>query len=190
MARLSFRPALELRGRKVKGLRGLAGKPAHPPLTDVPVGAYVVAAVLDVVAYVCRDSAWSVDVFRAAGITLGVGVVVSLATVVTGVADWLTTAAGTQMRRMANAHALLMVATTVVVVADLLVRFGGDAPDRTTLPVLGLTLLVAALVTVGGAVGGSMVYDFGFNVETATDHAVYHPSDTDVIHPHDAPPPS
>src|SRR2546423_1167222 len=34
----SFRPSLTLRGRTFKGLRGWAGKPFHPPLTDVPIG--------------------------------------------------------------------------------------------------------------------------------------------------------
>src|SRR4051812_49106536 len=45
MRKLSFRPALPLRGRKFKGLRGGAGKPSHPPLTDVPVGAYMLVVV-------------------------------------------------------------------------------------------------------------------------------------------------
>ena len=44
MNMLSFRAALTLRGRKFKGLRGWAGKPLHPALTDVPVGAYMLAA--------------------------------------------------------------------------------------------------------------------------------------------------
>ena len=39
MRTFSFRPALTLKGRKFKGLRGFAGKPFHPPLTDIPVGA-------------------------------------------------------------------------------------------------------------------------------------------------------
>ena len=45
MRKFSVRPALALRGRKFKGLRGWAGKPLHPPLTDVPVAAYVLGAV-------------------------------------------------------------------------------------------------------------------------------------------------
>ncbi|MEA2477997.1 MAG: hypothetical protein QOC87_2196, partial [Actinomycetota bacterium] len=40
MARLfSIRPAMKLSGRKFKGLRGFAGKPFHPPLTDIPIAA-------------------------------------------------------------------------------------------------------------------------------------------------------
>ena len=49
MRKFSFRPALTLRGRSFKGPRGWAGKPLHPPLTDIPVGAYMLAAAFDVV---------------------------------------------------------------------------------------------------------------------------------------------
>ena len=45
MRKFSVRPTLTLRGRKFKGLRGWAGKPTHPPLTDFPVAAYLLAAV-------------------------------------------------------------------------------------------------------------------------------------------------
>ena len=45
MARLySIRPTLSLKGRRSQGLRGFSGKPFHPPLTDIPVGAYIIAA--------------------------------------------------------------------------------------------------------------------------------------------------
>ena len=59
MRRLSFRPALTIRGRTFKGLRGFAGKPLHPPLTDIPVGAYMIAAVLDVISIVGQDEKWA-----------------------------------------------------------------------------------------------------------------------------------
>ena len=49
MRTFSFRPSLTLRGRKFKGPRGFAGKPFHPPLTDIPVGAYVLAATFDLI---------------------------------------------------------------------------------------------------------------------------------------------
>jgi len=38
MRRFSCRPALTLRVRTFRALRGWAGKPLRPPLTDVPVG--------------------------------------------------------------------------------------------------------------------------------------------------------
>jgi uncharacterized membrane protein len=48
MRHFTVGPPLTLKGRKLKGLRGYAGKPFHPPLTDVPVTAYLFAAVFDV----------------------------------------------------------------------------------------------------------------------------------------------
>ena len=190
MAVFSIRPAIEFRGRKFKGLRGFAGKPFHPPLTDIPIGAYTIAPLLDLASALWHGSDWAHAVYRGAGFTLLVGAVASVPTVVTGFADWLNTQRGTQIRRMANAHALVMIVLSGLVVVDLLVRFPGNPSHHasTTEVVLGLAIL--ALAAFGGTIGGSMVYDFGFNVETSTDHVVYHPSETDVIHPHDAPPPS
>ena len=47
MTRFAFRPTLTFRGRTFKGLRGWSGKPLHPPLTDFPIVAYVLAAAFD-----------------------------------------------------------------------------------------------------------------------------------------------
>lgn len=52
MRRFSVRPALTFKGRKFKGLRGWAGKPFHPPLTDVPVAAYLLGAAFDVISFI------------------------------------------------------------------------------------------------------------------------------------------
>lgn len=188
MRRFSFRPGLELRGRKFKGLRGFSGKPFHPPLTDVPVGAYIIGPVLDLVAFIASDSSWSADVYRAGGFTLLVGAIVSIPTAITGFADWLNTQKGTQMRRMANAHAWVMIVLTLVVLSDLALRYLGDRSEAPDGLIVVVGLVIAAMVTLGGALGGAMVYDFGFNVETATDNHVYHPSQHDIIHPHDDPP--
>ncbi len=188
MRTFSFRPAFEIKGRKFKGLRGFAGKPFHPPLTDVPVGAYTIGPVLSVVAFVFSDSSWAVGVWRAAGYTMLAGAAVSLLTAATGFADWLNTKKGTQMRRMANAHMWVMLAMTLIVLVALALRFLGGRNEAPDTLVLALDVVIATLVTVGGAIGGSLVYDFGFNVETATDNHVYHVSEHDIIHPHDDPP--
>lgn len=183
MRRLSFRPALRLRGRKFKGLRGLAGKPLHPPLTDIPVGAYLIAATLDVISIAAQDEEWARDFFRAATFVLVAGAAVSLLTALTGFWDWLrSTEAGTQVRREANAHALTMITVTVLVLVDIGLRtlvYGGDAHSPVVVVVLSVT--AAALTVLGGTIGGSLVYDYGFNVENAGDSPAYHPSETDVL---------
>ena len=191
MRAFSFRPALDIRGRKFKGLRGFAGKPFHPPLTDVTVGAYTIAAVLDIISFLFGKSDWAPEAHKAAAMVLLVGAVSSLATVATGFADWLNTEKGTQIRRMANAHAWTMVLMTTFVLTNLYYKFLADGGDHYGNPdLIGtiLSVIVLALVTVGGTIGGSMTYDFGFNVETASDNHVYHVSDHDIAHPHDKPP--
>src|SRR3546814_18608471 len=104
MGRFSFRRSLTFRGRTFKGLRGWAGKPLHPPLTDVPVGAYMLAAAFDVISFAGGDDqAWARDFYRAASFALIGGAIVSVLAALTGFWDWLrSTERGTQARRTAN----------------------------------------------------------------------------------------
>lgn len=183
MRRFTFRPPLTLSGREFRGpLRGWAGKPLHPPLTDVPIGAYTFAVLLDVASYVGRDSSWAREFYRAATFALVVGACVSVFTALTGLWDWLTTEKGTQARRTANAHAWTMIVTTVVVAANIVVRLlvSAGEPATPVLP-LGLSLLAGALMVLGASIGGSLVYDYGFSVENSGDHPVWHQSPKDVF---------
>lgn len=59
MKRFDFKSGISLRGRQLRGLRGFAGKPFHPPLTDVPIGAYIIAPVLDAIAFFAREAEWA-----------------------------------------------------------------------------------------------------------------------------------
>jgi uncharacterized membrane protein len=174
---------LRLRGRKNKGLRGLAGKPFHPPLTDVPIAAYLFAAVFDVLSVALRSAhpGLATELFRAGTWVLLGGAAVSLLAALTGWADWhRSSTPGTQARRTINTHAVTMLTVTALVLVDLAVRLG--LHDRTSTPAgcVVLSALAAALVSLGATYGGSLVYDYGFNVETAGDHPVWHESETDV----------
>lgn len=181
MKMLSFKPGLSLKGRKLHPVRGFDGKPFHPPLTDIPVGAYVIAPVLDIAAYLFRGSAWSSGLHEAARWVFMVGAFFALLAVITGVADWLTTEKGTQIRRMANAHALTMFTTSALVATSLILRTGDAFPGPHAIyAALGAVILL--LVTIGGTLGGSMVFEYGFNVQNSKDHPVYHPSETDLVH--------
>jgi len=180
--RFSFRPAFTMKGRKFLGLRGYTGKPFHPPLTDIPVGAYILAAVGDLPSFFWNDASWSQAMFHAAGWALIGGAIVSLAAALTGFFDWWkSTQKGTQARRTANAHAWTMLTVTALVLIDIVVRLGAWDDPATSGPILVLTLVVAGLTFLGAGIGGSLVYDYGFNVMTAGDHPVYHPSEEDVF---------
>jgi uncharacterized membrane protein len=181
--RFSVRPTLTLRGRKFKGLRGWAGKPFHPPLTDFPVAAYVLAAVFDVIAVLGRHESWARDFFRAGTYVFIGGAAVSVLAALTGFVDWLrSTQKGTQARRTANVHATAMILVTVLALVDIALRV--DAFNERRYPstaILVLSIVVALLVSLGAAFGGTLVYDYGFNVETAGDSPVWHESETDVM---------
>jgi uncharacterized membrane protein len=183
MSKFSVRPSLTLRGRKFKGLRGWAGKPLHPPLTDIPIAAYLLAAGFDLVSAIAGSShVWARELWHAATFTFIGGAAVSVLAAITGLWDaWKSSQAGTQARRTINTHATIMVTVTVLTLADIvwrLVRYGDLV---TPLGLVVLSLVIAALVSFGATFGGTLVYDYGFNVETAGDSPVWHVSDRDLM---------
>jgi uncharacterized membrane protein len=183
MRRFSFRPALTFRHRTFKGLRGFAGKPFHPPLTDFPVAAYIFGAAFDVIAVLGRHHDWARDFFRAGTYTFIAGAAVSVLAALTGFWDWLrSTEKGTQARRTANAHAWIMIVVTAMALSDIALRLASyDVRSYPNLATLVLSVVVAALVGIGATFGGSLVFDYGFNVETAGDSPVWHVSERDVL---------
>jgi uncharacterized membrane protein len=183
MRKFSVRPTLTVRGRKFKGLRGWAGKPTHPPLTDFPVAAYIFAAIFDVISTFGRHDAWARDFFHAGTYVFIAGAVVSVFAALTGFWDWLrSTEKGTQARRTANTHAWVMITVTVLALADIALRLNAyHTRTHPSIAILVLSLVVAALVSVGATFGGTLVFDYGFNVETAGDSPVWHQSEEDVL---------
>jgi len=183
MARLfSIRPGLSFKGRKFKGLRGWAGKPLHPPLTDVPIGAYILAAAFDVISYFKGPSAVSEDLFRAATWLLIAGIVASFPTIVTGFWDWWkSTPPRTQAWRTANWHMAVMLATTAFVAVQIPMRLSGfDDITATEVERLLPSVLTALMVSFGAIYGGALVYDYEFNVEQDNGHA-WAESEVDVL---------
>jgi uncharacterized membrane protein len=184
MRRFSVRPALTMKGRTFKGLRGWSGKPLHPPLTDLPIAAYVLAATFDLASAIGgEDRAWARELWHAGAYLFVAGAAVSVAAALTGLWDaWKSSEAGTQARRTINTHAAVMVTVTVLALVDIAWRLRDyRAEAATPVGIAALSAVIALLVSVGAAFGGSLVYDYGFNVETAGDHPAWHRSETDVL---------
>jgi uncharacterized membrane protein len=175
----SIKPAITIKGRQFKGLRGFAGKPLHPPLTDFPVACYFLAAIFDVISFLAEDGGdTSRNFFTASTYMLVAGFIVSVPTALTGFWDWLkSTQKHTQAWRTANWHMAVMLTVTALVIVGLIVRAG---ENYATPMVTILSLVVGGLVSFGAAYGGALVYDYGFNVETSGDHPVWHESEEDV----------
>jgi uncharacterized membrane protein len=184
MRHYSVRPAITLKGRTFKGPRGWAGKPLHPPLTDLPVAAYVLAAAFDVISVIGGDDrTWGHDFWHAATYVFIGGAIVSVFTALTGLFDWLRSSeAGTQARRTANTHATIMVIVTLLVIVNIVLRLNGyNSEASTPIGLMILSVVSALLVSWGATYGGTLVFDYGFNVETAGDSPVWHQSETDVF---------
>ena len=186
MARLfSIGPGISMKGRKFKGLRGFAGKPFHPPLTDLVVGAYFFFGIFDLISFISKDQRTEYDFYRAATILLISGALFSLPTMLTGFWDWLkSTPKHTQVWRTANFHMAAMITTGVLVLVNILWRSGQEVP-RSGLGLTLLSLAITGLMTLGATYGGSLTYDYSFNVEEL-DGRVWEPSETD-LYPADKP---
>ncbi len=142
-------------------IRGLPGHPLHPPLTDAAIGAYTAATLLAVlhvlgVAEENTTTAW--------WLTLVIAQVLSSLAAVTGFADWLQISFGTKLWRTATAHLAAMVLTNATFALTLFLGHG-DYVDRdiSGVPFL-LTLIGFGMLTLGGWLGGTIVFVHGMRV--------------------------
>lgn len=189
MARLfSIKPTLTFKGRKFKGIRGFAGKPFHPPLTDIPVACYMLVAVFDVISLISysrsETSTLANDFFISGTHVLVAGAIVSVPTIITGFWDWLkSTQSGTQAWRTANWHMAVMLLMSMIVAVNILLRLGYWEGGYSEPIVTTLSVIIAVLVALGAMYGGTLVFEHQFNVESL-DGRVWEESETDV-YPYD-----
>ena len=175
----SIRPTWSLKERRFQGVRGFTGKPFHPPLTDFPIVCYALAAVFDLISYFSASSDPKArDFFVAATFVMVAGYAVGLLAVITGFFDWwkgiprnkstgpIGRAKHTQVWRTINWHATVMVVVQIVTAISLfLLRIPDFELGQTQLSWLVLSLIGAGLVLFGAAYGGTLVFEYGFNVE-------------------------
>jgi uncharacterized membrane protein len=142
-------------------LKGLPGHPLHPPLTDATIGIYTfatVAAVADVTGisnHAASQGWW---------LALVLGLIVTVATALTGLVDWLSIEWGSPLWKTATSHMLAMVTATVFF--GLAALFGHDdfRAGSLTAGSFVLTLVGFALLTLGGWLGGTIVFVHGMRV--------------------------
>jgi uncharacterized membrane protein len=139
-------------------LRGLPGHPLHPPLTDAAIGGYTAVAVLAVlhvfgVSEANTSAAW--------WLTLVISLVLGGLAAVTGFFDWLQLSFGTPIWRTATAHFVAMVLANATFLLTLVLGHA-DYVDRdiSGVPFL-LTLIAFGMLTLGGWLGGTVVFVHG-----------------------------
>jgi len=137
----------------------LLGHPIHQMLIPIPIGAFVIAIVLDLVARfrpmpeLAGAATWN-------GI---VGIVGGLLAAVFGLVDWTKIPRGTRAKRLGVLHALLNVC--VVGLFALATALRWDNLDRmATTGVLATELVAVALLSVSGWIGGELLDRLGIGV--------------------------
>jgi nitrite reductase/ring-hydroxylating ferredoxin subunit/uncharacterized membrane protein len=131
------------------------GHPLHPVLTDVPIGAWTMSQLFDIMSIATGDD--NLDV--AADVTLGAGIVAALGAALTGLTDWsdIDSYNGSR-RRIGLAHALLNVAGLTLNLGSLGLRLTGKRNRG-----LSRTLSVSgyACTTLAAYTAGELVFNLG-----------------------------
>lgn len=147
-------------------LKGIAGHPLHPPLTDVTLGAYTLAAAMAVAS---RLGISEHNTATAWWLALIAGLITTLPTALTGFVDWLDISRGTPLWRTATMHLGLMLSATVIFAITAGAGHGDYVDGTIGSGSLLLTLVGFAVLTVGGWAGGAIVFVHGMRVLSLVD---------------------
>jgi len=142
-------------------VKGLPGHPLHPPLTDATIGIYTVASafgVLSALGVSDRNTA------TAWWLALIVGLVVTGPTALTGLIDWLGITWGSPLWRTATLHLFSMLTATLFFLLAAIFGHGGYVDGEVTSGSLVLTLIGFGFLTLGGWLGGTVVFVHGMRV--------------------------
>src|SRR5690349_2948724 len=142
-------------------LRGNPGHPLHPPLTDATIGMFVLATGLAIIGAVgaIEDKAGP-----AAWLALIGGLIVAAPTALSGFADWVLLEWGSAAWRTATWHLGLMLSAVALFAVSAWLQHPGYQHGDVTAGGLVFAVAGLAVLTVGGWLGGSMVFVHGTRV--------------------------
>jgi uncharacterized membrane protein len=141
--------------------RGLPGHPIHPPLTDATIGTYTfatVAALAEVLGITENAGAYGW------WIALIAGLIFTVPTALTGLADWLSMEWGSELWKTATSHMIAMVTATVFFALAAIFGHGSYTHGNVSTGAFILTLIGFGVLTLGGWLGGAVVYVHGMRV--------------------------
>ena len=130
------------------------GEPFHVVLTDLPVGAWTVAIIFDLLDLILDRPEFAL----AADASIGIGVVGAAGAAVTGMTDW--SDVDPPARRLGLIHGLLNLSGTVLFAISLLLRRKKSRRNGRIVSALGY-----AVIAYAAHLGGKMVYEHGVGVD-------------------------
>lgn len=141
--------------------RGLPGHPLHPPLTDVTLGTYTfatIAALAEVLGITENNGAYGW------WIALIFGLIVTVPTALTGLADWLTLTWRSEIWWTATWHLLSMLTATVFFALAAIFGHAQYTHGNVSSGAFVLTVIGFGFLTLGGWFGGAIVFVHGMRV--------------------------
>lgn len=126
------------------------GHPLHPMLTDIPIGAWTLTIILDLVALLFGLP----QLGLASSITAATGVAGALAAAIAGFADWMDV--DPPEKAIGAFHATVNVSATILFLIFFFMRWGRDWQPGWSTFVIALAGYL--LVTIGGYLGGALVF--------------------------------
>jgi uncharacterized membrane protein len=148
-------------GKLVELIKGWPGKPAHPPLTDASIGAYTVGVAMLVLGALGLEEE---QMAHGSLLAIGGGLALALPTALTGLLDWLDIPKGTPTRTTATVHLLVMLSATVLFALTFVAQLDGYEEGSVKTLALVLGVVAEGLLTVGGYIGGTLVFVYGLRV--------------------------
>ncbi len=132
------------------------GHPLHPVITDVPITAWALTVIFDII-WLISHTTWSA---YGAFVSVIVGLLAALGAVLTGLADWGDTY-GSE-RRIGLNHALYNSLAFVLYLISFILRLVVGPGDTVLAAILGFIGLIS--VSYAGYLGGEMVFTKGTGV--------------------------
>lgn len=123
------------------------GHPLHPAITDVPIGAWSVAAALDT-----AELSGSKKFRKGADAAVVIGIVGALGAAVTGITDW--TGTTKQKRKVGLMHGLLNVGATALYTTSYVLRKN----KKTRKAAIGFSMAGYGMMSLAAYLGGHLVY--------------------------------
>jgi len=130
------------------------GHPLHPVLTDIPIGAWTLAVLFDIIYLFQRTNGWA----SAADVSIAVGLLGALGAAVTGYTDWNETIG--RERRVGVAHGLLNTVVVIIYLASVSLRVSSSSRGLAIV----LALIGYGIVITAAYLGGELVFSIGTGV--------------------------
>lgn len=136
------------------------GHPIHPMLIVFPLGLLATAVIFDLIGLATGEADWH----RVAYYLIGAGIVGGLLAAIFGLVDWLAIPTRTRAKGIGILHALSNTAALIAFAASWYIRYRGEINDPSSIAII-LAIIGALIATVGGWLGGELVYRLRVGVD-------------------------